>query len=289
MGTGVAATKARPITAEKRERFRKLHEAGCFVIPNPWNVGTARYLQSLGFKALATTSSGHAHAQGYADGAQSLDQVLAHFCEMADATDVPLNADFEDGFADDLGALAENVTRCVTTGVAGLSIEDSPKNGAKPLYDFDVAVARVKAARAAIDRAGGDVVFTARAENFIRGVNDLDDVIRRLKAYADAGADCLYAPGIKERAQIEAVVKAVAPKPVNFLSSGAFGFTVDDLAAMGVRRISVGGSLARVAMQAFVRGATEIAKEGRFDCFAGLISNAELNRFFAADRKGRLS
>jgi 2-methylisocitrate lyase-like PEP mutase family enzyme len=271
--------------AEKRRTFRKLHETGCFVIPNPWNVGTARYLQGLGFKALATTSSGYAHAQGYADGAPDLDQVLAHFHEIAEVADVPLNADFEDGLADDLDGLAANVTRCIATGVAGLSIEDSPNNGRMPLYDLDTAVARVKAARGAIDRAGGDTVFTARAEGFIRGVPDLDDVIRRLKAYAAAGADCLYAPGIKTREQIEAVVKAVAPKPVNFLNSGAFGFTVADLAAMGVRRISVGGSLARVAMHAFIRTATEIAKDGKFDGFAGLISNPELNKFFAEDRK----
>ena len=276
---------SRPSTADKRKTFRQLHEAGCFVIPNPWNVGSARYLQSLGFKALATTSSGYAHAQGFADGALSLDQVLAHFGELADATDVPLNADFEDGLAGDLDGLARNVSRCVATGVAGLSIEDSPNDGKTPLYDLDTAVARVKAARAAIDRAGGEVVFTARAENFIRGVNDLDDAIRRLKAYAAAGADCLYAPGIKTRAEIEAVVKTVAPKPVNFLNSGAFGFTVADLAAMGVRRISVGGSLARVAMHAFIRTAAEIAKEGKFDGFAGLISNPELNKFFSEDRK----
>jgi 2-methylisocitrate lyase-like PEP mutase family enzyme len=275
----------RPSTAEKRKIFRKLHEAGSFVIPNPWNVGSARYLQSLGFPALATTSSGYAHSQGYADGALSCEAVLAHFRELAAATDVPLNADFEDGLADNLESLAENVTRCVATGVAGLSIEDSPNNSVMPLYPFDVAVARVKAARAAIDRAGGDVVFTARAEGFIRGVPDLDDVIRRLRAYKDAGADCLYAPGIKTREEIEAVVKAVAPKPVNFLNSGAFGFTVNDLAGMGVRRISVGGSLARVAMHAFIRVATEIARDGKFDGFAGLISNAELNKFFSADRK----
>ena len=173
------------------------------------------------------------------------------------------------------------MTRCIATGVAGLSIEDSPNDGKTPLYDLDTAVARVKAARAAIDRAGGDVMFTARAENFIRGVPDLDDAIRRLKAYAAAGADCLYAPGIKTREQIEAVVKAVAPKPVNFLNGGAFGFTVSDLAAMGVRRISVGGSLARVAMHAFIRTATEIAKDGKFDGFAGLITNPELNKFFS--------
>jgi 2-methylisocitrate lyase-like PEP mutase family enzyme len=276
---------SRPSTAEKRKTFRKLHESGCFVIPNPWNVGSARYLQSLGFKALATTSSGHAHSVGYADGAQSLDTVIAHFRELADATDVPLNADFEDGLATDLDSLAANVARCVATGISGLSIEDSPNNSATPLYDLDTAVARVKAARAAIDRAGGDVVFTGRAEGFIRGVPDLDDVIRRLKAYAAAGADCLYAPGIKTREQIEAVVKAVAPKPVNFLNSGALGFTVSDLAAMGVRRISVGGSLARVAMHAFIKTATEIAKDGKFDGFAGLISNQELNTFFNEDRK----
>ncbi len=277
-------SNSRPTIADKRKTFRKLHEAGCFVIPNPWNVGTARYLQGLGFKALATTSSGHAHAQGFPDGGQTRDEVLAHFSEMAAATDVPLNADFENGFADDPDRVAENVTRCIATGVAGLSIEDSPKD-ATPLYDFDRSVARVKAARAAIDRAGGDVVFTARAENFIRGVPDLDDAIRRLKAYAAAGADCLYAPGIRTREQIEAVVKAVAPKPVNFLAGWAMDFTVSDIAAMGVRRISVGGSLARVAMNAFIKTATEIAKDGKFDGFGGIISNPELNKFFSEDRK----
>jgi 2-methylisocitrate lyase-like PEP mutase family enzyme len=284
MNAGYSMSNSRPSTADKRKTFRQLHVSGCFVIPNPWNVGSARYLQGLGFKALATTSSGYAHAQGYPDGGQSREQVLAHFAEMAAATDVPLNADFEDGLADSPEGVTESVTLCIATGVAGLSIEDSPNDGKTPLYDFETAIARVKAARAAIDRAGGDVVFTARAENFVRGVNDLDDAIRRLKAYAAAGADCLYAPGINKREQIEAVVKAVAPKPVNFLNSGAFGFTVSDLAAMGVRRISVGGSLARVAMHAFVRAATAIANEGKFDSFGGLITNAELNKFFAADR-----
>jgi 2-methylisocitrate lyase-like PEP mutase family enzyme len=275
---------SRPATAEKRQTFRKLHEAGCFVIPNPWNVGTARYLQGLGFKALATTSAGHAHSLGFPDGGQSLDAVLAHYRELAEATDVPLNADFENGFADDPEGVAANVTRCIATGIAGLSVEDSPKD-ARPLYELDGAVARVKAARAALDRAGGDVVFTARAENFIRGVPDLDDVIRRLKAYAAAGADCLYAPGIRTREQIEAVVKAVAPKPVNFLAGWAMEFKVSDIAAMGVRRISVGGSLSRAAMHAFVKTATQIANEGIFDGFDGLTSNAELNKFFSADRK----
>ncbi len=277
-------TSSRPSAAEKRKTFRKLHEAGCFVIPNPWNVGSARYLQGLGFKALATTSSGHAHSEGYPDGGQNIEQVLAHYRGLAEATEIPLNADFENGFADDPEGVAANVTRCIATGVAGLSVEDSPQSGTTPLYDLDKAVARMRAARAAVDRAGGDVVLTGRAENFIRGVPDLDDAIRRLKAYAAAGADCLYAPGIRTREQIEAVVKAVAPKPVNFLNSGALGFTVDDIAAMGVRRISVGGSLARVAMHAFIRTATEIAKDGKFDGFAGLITNADLNKFFSEDR-----
>ena len=263
--------------------------AGCFVIPNPWNVGTARYLQGLGFKALATTSAGHAHSQGYPDGAQSRDDVLAHYRELAAATDVPLNADFENGFADDPDGVAENVTRCIATGVAGLSIEDSPKDAATPLYDFDLSVARVKAARAAIDRAGGDVVFTARAENFIRGVTDLDDVIRRLKAYKAAGADCLYAPGITHARADRGGGEGGGAEAGEFPRGGALGFTVSDLAAMGVRRISVGGSLARVAMHAFIRTATEIAKDGKFDGFAGLISNAELNKFFTEDRKKLLS
>jgi 2-methylisocitrate lyase-like PEP mutase family enzyme len=276
---------ARPSTADKRKTFRELHQSGCFVIPNPWNVGSARYLQGLGFKALATTSAGHAHAMGYPDGAQSRDEVLSHYKDLAAATDVPLNADFENGFADDPDTVAENVTRCIATGVAGLSIEDSPQHGQFPLYDFDLALARVKAARSAIDKAGGDVVFTARTEGFIRGRPDLDETIRRLKAFADAGADCLYSPGIKTREQIEATVKAVGGKPINFLNSGAFGFTVSDLAGMGVRRISVGGTLSRVAMDAFIKSARAIATDGRFDSFAGVVSNQELNAFFANDRK----
>jgi len=277
----------RPTVTDKRKAFSALHENGCFVIPNPWNVGTARYLQGLGFKALATTSSGFAHAQGYADGEVSRDMMLAHFREIADAADVPVNADFEGGFAHDAQGVTENVRLCCETGVAGLSIEDATGDPAKPLYDFERAVARVKAARAAIDKAGGDVVFTARTEGFIRGKPDLDETIRRLKAFANAGADCLYPPGIKTREQIEATVKAVAPKPVNFLNSAASGFTVDDIADMGVRRISVGGTLARVAMHAFIQSARAIASEGRFDSFAGVMPNAELNTFFSGDRKGR--
>ena len=276
-----------PSPADKRAAFRRLHETGCFVIPNPWNAGSARYLQGLGFKALATTSSGFAHSLGFADGEQSCDEVLAHFREIAAVTDIPVNADFEGGFADDPDRMAANVTRCIATGVAGLSIEDSTGDPDQPLYDFDLALARVKAARAAIDKAGGPenskVVFTARTEGFIRGRPDLDETIKRLKAFADAGADCLYSPGIKTREQIEATVKAVGPKPINFLNSGAFGFTVKDLAAMGVRRISVGGTMARVAMDAFIKSARAIATDGTFDSFAGIVSNAELNTFFHDD------
>ncbi len=274
-----------PSVAEKRATFRKLHEAGCFVIPNPWNVGSARYLQHLGFKALATTSSGFAHAQGYADGAVPREMVLAHLREIAHATDVPLNADFEGGYADKPEGVAESVRLCVETGVAGLSIEDSTDDDSKPLYDFDLALARVRAARSAIDKAGGDVIFTARTEGFIRGRPDLDETIRRLKAFADAGADCLYSPGIRTREQIVAVVRAVAPKPVNLRVSAALGFTVADVAAMGVRRISVGGTLARVAFNAVMRSAREIAEQGRFDSFAGVVANAELNALFREDQK----
>ena len=278
---------AHPSTADKRKTFRELHKSGCFVIPNPWNVGSALYLQGLGFKAIASTSSGHAHSQGYSDGAQSMDDVLAHYRELAAATDIPLNADFENGFADDPDDVAENVTRCIATGVSGLSIEDLPQQPGATLYDFDAALARVKAARAAIDKAGGGVVFTARTEGFIRGRPDIDETIRRLKAFADAGADCLYSPGIKTREHIEATVKAVGSKAINFLNFTSLGFTVADLAGMGVRRISVGGTLARVAMDAFIKSARAIAQDGKFDSFAGLISNPELNKFFNEARKNR--
>jgi 2-methylisocitrate lyase-like PEP mutase family enzyme len=275
----------RPSTADKRKVFRELHKTGCFVIPNPWNPGSARYLQGLGFKALATTSSGYAHSQAYSDGEVTRDMVLAHCREIAETADVPVNADFENGYADDLGALADNVRACVETGVAGLSIEDFTGNESAPLYDFDIAVKRVRAAREAIGNSG--VLLTGRAEGFLHGKPDLDDAIRRLKAFADAGADCLYTPGIRTREQIEAVVKAVAPMPVNLLMSTASGLTVRDIEAMGVRRISVGGTLARVAMHAFAKSAREIAEQGKFDSFAGTISNAELNAFFETDRARR--
>ena len=273
--------------ADKRRTFRALHQSGCFVIPNPWNVGTARWLQGLGFKALATTSSGYAHSQGYSDGDVTLDMVLAHCREIANASDVPVNADFEGGYAHDPAGVAENVRRCVETGVAGLSIEDFTGDDADPLYDFDLAVKRVRAARDAIDKAGGGVVFTARTEGFIKQRPDMAETIRRLKAFADAGADCLYPPGIRTREQIETVVQAVAPLPVNLLMSSAGGLTVKDIADMGVRRISIGGTLARVAMNAFIKAAREIASEGKFDSFAGVLSNAELNAFFHDDRTRR--
>ena len=276
-----------PSPAEKRATFRKLHAQGCFVIPNPWDVGSARYLQGLGFKALATTSAGFAFTQGLADGAVPRAMMLAHFRETAAATDVPLNADFEGGYADAPEGVAESVKLCVETGVAGLSIEDSTSDPAVPLYDFELALARVRAARVAIDAVGGDVVFTARSEGFIRGRPDLEETVRRLKAFAAAGADCLYAPGIKTRDEIAAVVKAVAPKPVNFLMSTATELTVNDLATLGVRRISLGGTLARVAWSAVIRAARDIAATGKFNSLAGTIANPELNAFFREDLKKR--
>jgi 2-methylisocitrate lyase-like PEP mutase family enzyme len=268
---------------EKRRAYRKLHESGCFVIPNPWDAGTTRYLQHLGFKALASTSAGYAFAQGIADGAVSRDMMLAHIADIVAVTDLPVNADYEAGYAHDPAGVAENVRLCVETGVAGLSIEDATGDRQKPLYDLDDAVARMRAARAAIDKAGGDVLLTGRAEGFLVGRPDLDDVTRRLRAYADAGADCLYAPGIRTREQIDAVVKAVAPKPVNFLMSAAIGLTVADLAALGVRRVSTGSSLARVAWGALMRSSREILEEGRFDAFAGAAPFAEINKFFRDD------
>jgi 2-methylisocitrate lyase-like PEP mutase family enzyme len=277
----------RPSVADKRRAFRTLHQSGCFVIPNPWDVGSARYLQSLGFKALASTSSGFAWSEAHADTAVGVDVVLAHLAEIVAATDVPVNADFEGGYADDPAGVAKNVTRCCETGVAGLSIEDSTGDKAKPLYDVPFAVERMKAARAAVDKAGAEVLLTGRAEGFIAGVPDLDQMIARLKAYAGAGADCLYAPGIRTREQIEAVVKAVAPKPVNFLNGGPLGHTVADLAAMGVRRISVGGALARWAWGGFMRAAKLIAEQGSFEGFKDAASGAELNGFFAKDRGHR--
>lgn len=277
-----------PTIVEKRRAFRQLHESGCFVIPNPWDAGTARYLQHLGFKALATTSSGAAFSMGLpdTDWALTRDPMLAHIRTIVEASDVPVNADFESGYADDPEMLAENVRLCVETGVAGLSIEDSTGEASRPLYAFDLAVARVRAARAAIDRTGVDVLLVGRTEGFIAGLPDLQEAIRRLKAYAAAGADCLYAPGIRTREEIAAVVNAVAPKPVNLLIGGAIGLSVKDAADLGVRRISVGGALARAAWGSFIRAARGLAA-GTFEAFGDAASGAELNRLFAEDLKRR--
>jgi 2-methylisocitrate lyase-like PEP mutase family enzyme len=272
---------------DKRRVFHRLHEAGCFVIPNPWDVGSARWLQSLGFKALATTSAGFAWSQGHPDNGISRDMALAHLAAMVAATDVPINADFENGFAPDAQGVAQNVGLAVEAGVAGLSIEDSTGHAAQPLFALDEAVARLRAARQAIDRRGGDTLLVGRAECFLVGRPDLDETITRLRAYASAGADCLYAPGLRTAEQIAAVVAAVAPKPVNLLVGWAAELTVADIAALGVRRISVGGALARAAWGGFVRAAKTLADEGRFDGFAQAAKGNELDAFFAADLKTR--
>ena len=268
--------------AARRAVFRKLHESGCFMLPNPWDPGSARTLQRLGFKALATTSSGFAWSRAQCDNAVDLDTVLAHCRAIVAATDLPVNADFEDGHARDLKELADNVRRCVDTGVAGLSIEDSTGDAAQPLYPLDEAVARMRAARAAIDASGQDVMLIGRAECFLVGHADpLEESLRRLKAYAGAGADCLYAPGLRTSEQIEAVVRAVAPKPVNVLVGYAAAFTQADLAKLGVRRISVGGALAGAAWGGFLCAARGLA-EGRFDGFAGNATHAEVDALFRA-------
>ncbi|WP_322014354.1 isocitrate lyase/phosphoenolpyruvate mutase family protein [Paraburkholderia sp. J12] len=266
-------------TAEKRAAFRALHESGCFLLPNPWDAGSARYLEQQGFKALATTSSGFAWSTGHADNSVTRERVLAHLRAIVSATDLPVNADFESGFGKDPDAVGESVALAVQTGVAGLSIEDSTGNEAEPLFPLDAAVARIAAARRAIDAQGGDTLLVGRAEHVITGEVDLDETIRRLTAYAEAGADCLYAPGIHTREQIEAVVAAVAPKPVNVLVGSASPLTLDALAAMGVRRVSVGGALARAAWGGFMRAAQALV-EGRFDGFEGNASGAQLNALF---------
>jgi 2-methylisocitrate lyase-like PEP mutase family enzyme len=264
-----------------------LHQSGCFVIPNPWDTGTARMLQSMGFKALASTSSGFAWSRGRPDNGVSRDMTLEHLAELAAAIDVPLNADFEDGYADDPAGVAQNVHLALEAGVAGLSIEDATGKSASPLFTLDEAVARVRAARRAIDAAGGDTLLVARAECYLVGRPDLRETVARLKAYANAGADCLYAPGIRTADEIAAVVSAVAPKPVNLLVGAASELTVAEIAAMGVRRISVGGALARAAWGGFMRAATLLAQEGRFDGFASVASGKELDAFFALDAASR--
>ncbi|MFO1327817.1 MAG: isocitrate lyase/phosphoenolpyruvate mutase family protein [Rubrivivax sp.] len=275
-------TTARPSVADKRRRFHELHASGCFVIPNPWDRGSAVWLQSLGFPALASTSSGFAWSVARPDNGITRDQALQHLAELVDATDVPINADFESGFARDAAGVAESVRLAVSTGVAGLSIEDSTGDAARPLFTRAEAVERLSAARRAIDAAGGDTLLVGRAECLLVGVNDLDEVIARLQAYADAGADCLYAPGLREPDQIRAVVQAVAPRPVNLLVGWPSSLAVADYAAMGVRRISLGGALARAAWGGLQRAARQLADQGRFDALADAAKGAELNGLFLA-------
>src|SRR5215831_14092177 len=271
-------------------KFRALHESGCFVLPNPWDAGSAIYLERLGFKALATTSAGFAFSRGLPDGPAfvSRDLMLDHFREIAAATELPLNADFQNGYADDPEGVAESVRLCVATGVAGLSIEDSTGDSVKPLYDFDLALARIKAARAAIDSLGSDlrVVLTARCEAFLVGDSDpFATSLKRLVAFSEAGADCLYAPGVTDLKEISEIVKAVAPKPVNILvSSNNSNVSVAQLAELGVRRISVGGALARAAWGGFIRAAKEIKEQGSFTSFADATPFGELTNLFAGDR-----
>ena len=262
--------------------FHQLHQTGCFVLPNPWDVGSARLLAQLGFPALATTSSGYAWSLGRPDNHVTLAEALAHFTAIAGSVAVPVNGDFEGGFAVEPGDVAANVAAAARTGLAGLSVEDSTGNVADPLYPLDLAVERIRASRRAIDATGTGVVLTARSEGFLVGRPDLAATIRRLEEYAAAGADCLYAPGLRSRADIAAVVKAVAPKPVNVLVGGDVA-TVGELAALGVRRISVGGALARAAWTAFLAAATEIAEHGRFTQLGRAIAFADLNGMFMSE------
>lgn len=254
---------------DRTDEFQRLHERGCFVMPNPWDVGSARALEGLGFPALATTSAGLAWTLGRTDTEATLDEVLAHLRSVVEAVSVPVNADFEDGYATDPAGVAENVRRAVGTGIAGLSIEDATGDPDRPLHDLDVAVARIAAARDAIDASGTGVLLTGRSEGFVVGHPDLEDTVLRLRAYAEAGADCLYAPRLDRREQVAAVVEAVAPRPVNLLLNAPF-LTVADAAALGVRRISVGGTLARTAWGGWLAAGRELADEGTVTAFAGL-------------------
>ena len=246
--------------------FRSLHKSGCFVMPNPWDVGSARVLEQLGFPALATTSAGFAWTTGRPDNGVTLDQTLDHLRAVSAAVSVPVNADFEGGYAVDPEQVAEHVRRAAGTGIAGLSIEDSTGDAELPLHDVELAVERIRAARQAIDATGTGIVLTARSEGFVVGRPDIDETVRRLRAYADAGADCLYAPRISTVEQVTAVVAAAAPKPVNLLVNAPF-VTVAEAAALGVRRVSVGGTLARTAWGGFLEAAREIAEAGTFSRF----------------------
>jgi len=266
--------------AEKIEAFRRLHESGCFVMPNPWDAGSAVVLAGMGFKALATTSAGFAWTQARPDNGVRRDESLEHLRQIATAVDVPVSADFENGFADDPHGVGVNAKLAAATGIAGLSIEDSTGDPGKPLYEFDLAVERVRAARQAIDESGTSVVLTGRSEGFVVGRPDLEETIRRLQAYAEAGADCLYAPFITTHEQVSAIVAAVAPKPVNLLVHKPF-ITVAEAADLGVRRISVGGTLARVAWAGVIAAADEIATEGTFSRLSELPSNPSLDGLFS--------
>jgi 2-methylisocitrate lyase-like PEP mutase family enzyme len=276
---GTIATVPGQTQDEKVSAFRRLHASGCFVMPNPWDVGTAVVLQGMGFAALATTSAGHAWTLGRADQGVLRDEALEHLRQIVAAVDVPVNADFEGCFADDPEEVAANVKLAAATGIAGLSIEDSTHGADEPLYPLDFAVERVRAARQAIDESGTGVLLTGRSEGFVAGRPDLEETIRRLRAYADAGADCLYAPMIDTTEQVSAVVAAVAPKPVNLLVNKPFT-TVAEAAELGVRRISVGGTLARVAWAGALAAAEEIVSDGTFTRFAGLPTNDALNALF---------
>src|SRR5438552_17411532 len=263
-------------------KFRALHESGCFVLPNPWDVGTAIYLKHLGFKALATTSAGFAFSRGKPDAGVPHDEILRHIGEIAAATTLPVNADFFNGFADEHEAVARNTQLCVAQGVAGLSIEDNTGGNAEPLYEKKRAGDRIRAARNAIDVSGAPVVLTGRCEAWLVGSPDPVRVaLDRLISYAEAGADCLYAPGVREPNEIEQIVKAVAPKPVNVLVSGFnCELTVSQLADLGVRRISVGSGLALAAWGAFLRAAQTIQQDGSFNLLAENAASADLTRIF---------
>lgn len=269
--------------------FRKLHGSGCFVMPNPWDFGSARWLRGQGFKALASTSAGFAFTQGRADQDVPRDMMLAHLAELVQAVpDLPVNADFENGYADTPDGVAANVKLCVATGVAGLSIEDATGREAEPLYPFELAVERIKAARKAIDETGSGVLLTARAECFLTGHPEpLKEAARRIEAYAAAGADVLYAPGPKTAADIRTIVDAAGGKPVNALVYGDFGLSVSDIAAAGARRISIGAALARAAWAAFIEATRLIAEEGSFKGFAGNGPSGPLNPFFHKDLEER--
>jgi 2-methylisocitrate lyase-like PEP mutase family enzyme len=269
--------------AARYEAFQCLHRSGCFVIPNPWDVGSARILQQMGFQALATTSAGFAWTRGKPDYGLALPEVLQHLRELAAAVELPVNADFEDCFAVQPDGVHRNVLAGIETGICGISIEDSTRDAAPPLFDFALAVDRVRAARAAIDESGLPVVLTARFEGFLVGLPDLGEAQRRLCAYADAGADCLYAPGIVTPEQIGTIVRAVAPKAVNVLVGSDFT-TVERLASLGVRRISVGGALARAAWNGFLGAAREIADKGTFGGLSGIVASREMNRIVDAPR-----